>query len=96
MQDLIEPTPLSESSLRLLAAYAYMTEEVKTVDPEHDGRLERLRDVDGIEDDELPLLHGQLLAAGLIDFDLSSRDGRGVYSITPDAKQALANQTDAA
>ncbi|WP_145363002.1 hypothetical protein [Stratiformator vulcanicus] len=94
MTDITAPRRLDDSSRRLLEAYAASTAVLLATNPEHDGRIDRLHDVDGLTDDELPMLHGQLLAAGLIEFDLNDRDG-GVYSITSEGKRLLSKTSEA-
>jgi len=93
MIDITAARPLDEPSRRLLEAYASAADVLQATDPEHDGHVDRLREIDGIDDADLPMLHGRLLAAGLIDFDLNDRDG-GVYSVTSEGRKALS--TDAA
>lgn len=50
----------------------------------------RLTSVEGAPDDELSSIHGRLIAAGLLQFDVLSREEGLVYRLTREARLALA------
>ena len=51
--------------------------------------IPRLREVDGIDVDQLAPLHGRLIAEGLLQFNLGGREEGVLYRLTRDARQAL-------
>jgi hypothetical protein len=55
-----------------------------------DGRwVPRLHDVQGIEADRLPRIHGRLIAEGLLKFNLLGRSAGIGYRLTPTGRHAL-------
>jgi hypothetical protein len=56
----------------------------------------RLTSVEGVPDDELSSIHGRLIAAGLLQFDVLSREEGLVYRLTREARLALATCRDEA
>jgi hypothetical protein len=62
---------------------------------ENDRWMARLFDIEGVENEELSTIHGQLIAHGFLRFELSGRDGL-VYQLTNLAKQAIVAPEDRA
>ena len=66
--------------------------DVSEAENEHNSEprwIPRLRDLPGIAAEQLAPLHGQLIAHGLLRFNLLGRkDGVG-YRVTPEGRQAL-------
>ncbi len=75
----------------VLAAYQSAHETAKASAEEFDGWLPRIMSVDGLDDEELPRLHGKLIALGFLKFQLAGRGTGVVYQISPAGRQALAN-----
>ncbi len=50
----------------------------------------RLTAIDGVPEDELSAIHGRLIAEGLLQFDVLSREAGMVYRLTREARLALA------
>ena len=59
-------------------------------DAVEDGRwVPRLHDLQEIQDDRLPRIHGRLIAEGLLRFNLLGRSAGIGYRLTPAGRQAL-------
>lgn len=56
---------------------------------EFDGWVSRIHDVSKVPTEELPGIHGKLIAFGFLKFDLAGRDGGMRYQLTPLARQAV-------
>lgn len=80
----------SEGPWRLvLAAYRAGQAQEAARNPESDGWLPRLRNVEGIEGEELSKAHGQLIALGLLKFDLAGRAEGIRYQVSTLGRQTL-------
>jgi hypothetical protein len=55
------------------------------------GWIPRVREVPGIAAERLPPLHGQLIAHGLLRFNMLGRAAGVGYRITPEGRQLLAS-----
>jgi len=78
----------------LLNAYAAIHASTQRQEPEFDGWLPRLRSVHGLEADNLPRIHGGLIALGLLKFQLDGR-GKGVrYQLSSGSRQILARASE--
>ena len=77
----------------VLAAYQSAHLAAKASDEEFDGWLPRIMSVEGLKDEELPRIHGKLIALGFLKFQLAGRGTGVVYQISPVGRQALANLT---
>lgn len=73
---------LNQQNLRVLRAYAVRHESSKASDTEYEGWLCRLDRVDDVDDDQLVQTHGQLIAMGLLKFELSGRSVGLRYQIS--------------
>lgn len=77
----------------VLTAYRERRDTAKANDPEFEGWLDRVMAIDGIEEDDLPRLHGKLLALGFLKFQLAGRSEGVRYQITGEGVKALENLT---
>jgi hypothetical protein len=78
-EQLLPPTPKR----------AEATPESET-EVDDDGRwVPRLDDLQGIEAERLPRIHGRLIAEGLLKFNLLGRSAGIGYRLTPAGRQAL-------
>lgn len=75
----------------VLAAYQSAYETAKASAEDFDGWLPRIMSVEGLEDEDLPRLHGKLIALGFLKFQLAGRGTGVVYQISPAGREALAN-----
>jgi hypothetical protein len=65
---------------------------VEAVEAESDTSwIPRLRELPGVAGDRLALLHGQLIAHGLLRFNLLGRTAGVGYRVTPEGRQLLAS-----
>lgn len=80
----------------LLATYANAPEPAgeEPTDEEREGWLPRVDDLDGVEPDRLPRLHGRLIAFGLIEFQLTSMTTGVVYRATRTGRDWLKGGED--
>lgn len=86
----IESLPESAECERVLAAYSSEASVQKTLDPEHDGWVTRVRNVEGVPDEELSELHGWLIAHGLLKIELAGRKEGVRYRLSGTGKEQLA------
>lgn len=61
----------------------------REVTPDFDGWVPRLVEIPETPTEELPQIHGKLIAFGFLKFDLTGRDGGIRYQLTPLGKQRL-------
>ena len=54
--------------------------------------ISRLPGVNGVDDEELSWVHGQLIAYGLLKCDLKDRSAGVVYQLTPEGRQVLEHE----
>jgi hypothetical protein len=78
----------SDEWRNVLAAYDHGDAQQKQANPEADGWLPRLRNVDGVETGRLSQLHGRLIALGYLKFELSGKTGMR-YQLSPLGRQSL-------
>lgn len=74
----------------VLGAYRRELQRAREANPEFDGWLSRIAVVEQVEPEAMSRIHGQLIALGLLKFDLSSRDAVLRYQLTRPAHQLLA------
>ncbi|MEM7812836.1 MAG: hypothetical protein AAF532_15270 [Planctomycetota bacterium] len=88
--DLLNPFERpSDQAASLLAAYAAA---IDAHEPDENGDrapAERLGDFDGLEEQPLAELHGELLAGGWIDFVFGGRGALASYVVTPSGRSCL-------
>ena len=75
----------------VLAAYQSAHQTAKASAEEFDGWLPRIMCVEGLKDEDLPRIHGKLIALGFLKFQLAGRGTGVVYQISPAGREALAN-----
>lgn len=73
----------------VLAAYRAGQAQEVAKNPESDGWLPRFRSIDGIEGEELSKAHGQLIALGLLKFELAGRAEGIRYQVSTLGRQTL-------
>lgn len=64
---------LSDPNRLVLQAYADRSRAAKAASEEHDGWLDRIVAADGLESDQLTGIHGELIALGMLKFELTNR-----------------------
>lgn len=74
---------------QLLHAYQAQAASLKVTSEEFDGWLERIDELSGVEVDQLTSLHGQLIAAGMLRFEISGRNVGLKYQLSQQGKRAL-------
>lgn len=57
------------------------------------GWVERLQDLPGLEAEQLPRIHGKLIALGLLEFQLADRTGGMRYQLSTLAARLLSGKT---
>lgn len=91
MEELNESTDWREVLAGYLHAHQSAQAAAKNTEEGFDGWLPRIMDVEGLESEDLPRLHGKLIALGFLKFQLASRGTGVVYQISPAGRQALNN-----
>jgi len=96
--NITETDPLQDDEeMRLvLAAYETAQSVRKTIDPEHDGWVPRLRRIDGVDTEQTSAIHGKLIAYGYLKVRLGDRRQGVVYRVGSPGRQALAEARDEA
>lgn len=79
----------------VLDAYRVEHERLLAENPEHDGWLPRLHDVEGVIEEHVPRIHGKLIALGFLKFQITGRTSGVVYQVTGQARKALSRATNA-
>ena len=74
---------------QLLHAYQAQAASLKVTSEEFDGWLERVDELAGIEVSQLTALHGQLIATGMLKFEISGRSVGLKYQLSQQGKKAL-------
>lgn len=64
---------LSDPNRLVLQAYADRSLAAKAASEDHDGWLDRLVATDGLEAEQLTGIHGELIALGMLKFELTNR-----------------------
>ena len=82
---------LSEQNLLVLKSYADRSLSLKTSNHEHDGWVERLETIDTADPDQLTQIHGDLIAMGVLKFEISNRHTGLRYRISERGNAALEN-----
>ena len=73
----------------VLEQYHRIHAENREKSTDFDGWVSRLHEVPETHSDELPGIHGKLIAFGFLKYDLAGRDGGIRYQLTPLGKQGL-------
>lgn len=85
----LEFDTLDQQNLHVMQAYAVRDATAKASREDHDGWLDRFDAVDGVDPQRLTQVHGQLIAMGMLRFELASRSVGLRYQISPRGRQAL-------
>lgn len=80
---------LDEHARNVLEAYVAREAILRTSQEQYDGWQERLDQLDGFDTETLTSVHGQLIAQGMLKFELTSRSVGLRYQISQRARQAL-------
>jgi len=80
--------------LRILAEYRSRQKYLKTENPEHDGWVLRIDDLDGVDGEHLSRIHGQLIAWGCLKFQIASRFSGVVYQISSEGENLLETRSN--
>lgn len=83
---------LSEQNLLVLHAYASRSAAAKAADTDHDGWLQRLDASEQFDQDELTRIHGELIALGMLKFELRNRETGLRYRVSDRGKSTLEQQ----
>ena len=73
----------------VLQAYQDLHEEQATADPEQGGWLPRVKSVMDVPSERLAVIHGKLIALGLLQFELAGRAEGVCYSVSELGRRAL-------
>ena len=79
----------------VLERYHQQSDSMKSQSKDFDGWVPRLHDVTDVPAEDLPGIHGKLIAFGFLKFDLAGRDAGIRYQLTTLGRQGI-NSSDAA
>lgn len=79
--------------MAVLERYHEQNAQLKEKSPEFDGWVPRLHEITDVPSEELPGIHGKLIAFGFLKFDLAGRDAGIRYQLTPLGKQGINNSS---
>lgn len=91
LEELNQSTDWRDVLSAYLDAHQAAHAAAKNTEEGFDGWLPRIMAVEGIETEDLPRIHGKLIALGFLKFQLASRGTGVVYQISPAGRQALNN-----
>ncbi len=90
---------LTDTESDVLRAYAVAEQELSAARPQRSEGDEavpqpktwvtRLKEIEGVPSDQLTVIHGRLIALGLLHFQLPGRDEGVVYRVTSDGRKAI-------
>ena len=80
---------LNEQNLQVMQAYALRAATQKATVENFDGWLERINELPNFAKEDLTRLHGQLIALGFLQFEISGSSVGLRYQISTKGKQAL-------
>ena len=73
----------------VLEAYQQLALDGRAQSPDFDGWVPRIHEFPSAKLEELPGIHGKLIAFGFLKFDLAGRDGGIRYQLTPLGKRGI-------
>ena len=73
----------------VLELYQQLFTQNREKSPQSDGWIPRIHHIAEIAGDELPGIHGKLIAFGFLKFDVAGRDEGIRYQLTPLGKQGI-------
>ncbi|MBW3539177.1 MAG: hypothetical protein KY476_02810 [Planctomycetes bacterium] len=80
---------------QVLAAYSDSADAARRQQEAFDGWTPRLESVEGVAGELLSRLHGRLIAAGLLKFQLADRTTGLCYQLSPQGRRRLAGESQA-
>ena len=83
---------LDPQNMLVLQTYAGRARAAKAANEEHDGWLDRLVSADDLDADQLTRIHGELIALGMLKFELANRQTGLRYCVSRRGIAALQNQ----
>ena len=84
---------LNEQNLLVLHSYASRSLTAQAANHEHDGWLQRLEPTDNLDGEQLTQIHGELIALGMLKFELTNRETGLRYRVSERGKSTLERQT---
>ena len=84
---------LDEQNLLILQAYAERSAAAKASDSEYSGWLDRMEPSEEVTDEELTRIHGELIARGMVRFQLISPRTGLQYQLSDLGRDILKRQT---
>lgn len=86
---------LNEQNLQVLQAYADRFTAARASNRDHDGWLDRQLSSDAFDFDEesLTRIHGELIAMGMLKFQLTNRNTGLQYSVSDAGRETLARRS---
>jgi hypothetical protein len=73
----------------VLEAYRAEQAAARQRDPERAGWVPRLTEIEGIDEADLPRIHGRLIAFGYLKFQLTGRNCGVAYQLSSQGRRAL-------
>jgi len=86
------PAAFDQNCLTVLECYAVRDAAAKASNAEHNGWLDRLLDVPGVESSSLTSIHGFLIAQGLIKFEFTGRSVGLQYQLSSLGRESIARK----
>ena len=83
---------LDAQNLQVLQRYADRARTARAADPEYSGWLTRLEPTSNLDDAELTRIHGELIAMGMLRFQLTNRTAGLQYQISDRGNEVLKKQ----
>ncbi len=83
---------LNEQNLRVLHAYSNRSLAAKAANDDHDGWLQRMEPNDHLDGERLTQIHGELIALGMLKFELTNRETGLRYRVSERGKSTLERQ----
>jgi len=86
-----EPELLEQNPewVHVLEAYRSLHQKACVLDPDGNGWLSRISSVDHVPSEQLPSIHGKLIALGLLEFQLAGRMDGVQYRLSPEGRRGL-------
>jgi len=84
---------LNEQNLQVLQVYVDRSVAAKASNKEHDGWLDRQQSSDEFDDEQLTRIHGELIAMGMLKFQLTNRNTGLQYSVSETGRETLARRS---
>jgi len=84
---------LNEQNLQVLQAYADRITAAKASNRDHDGWMDRHQSSEEFDEETLTRIHGELIAMGMLKFQLTNRNTGLQYSVSDVGRETLARQS---